>query len=126
MTDAMNKLAAQKYSSKHRYKRRHYSIRDFSVRNSPAPGEIRILLAEDNSTKRKIALAQSRKLGYVTRSAVNGLEMVKALEDVSYDIILMDCQMSEPDGYDANHRQTEQKIGTLERWKSGWGPKAIS
>jgi two-component system sensor histidine kinase/response regulator len=87
---------------------------------SPAFGQIRILLAEDNNTNRRIALAQLQKLGYAAQSAENGLELVRALEEVSYDIILMDCQMPELDGYEATQtiRKREQKLGGSCPWQA--------
>ena len=61
----------------------------------------KILLAEDDEIIRKVMLQMLKKLGYHADVAANGLEVLSALDQYSYDIILMDLQMPEMDGLEA-------------------------
>ncbi len=63
--------------------------------------DIRVLVAEDNTVNRKIALMQLRDLGLEAQAVTNGLEAVAAHRKEAFDLILMDCQMPEMDGYAA-------------------------
>ena len=65
------------------------------------PNPLRILMAEDNPINQKVALSMLKRLGYRADVAVNGLEVLQALQRKSYDVILMDVQMPEMDGLEA-------------------------
>lgn len=62
---------------------------------------IRILLAEDNPVNRKLVIKIIEKTGYHVDAVENGLQVIEALRVYDYDIVLMDVQMPEMDGFEA-------------------------
>jgi len=72
----------------------------------------RILLVEDNAVNCKVAMHMLAKLQVQVEVATNGLEAVRKATESPYDLILMDCQMPEMDGYEATRVLRAQGIQT--------------
>jgi len=68
---------------------------------SPRTVSGHVLVVDDNRVNREIAAAMLRHVGCTVDLANNGLEALAAVERARYDLVLMDCQMPEMDGYDA-------------------------
>jgi PAS domain S-box-containing protein len=85
----------------------HHSLRENR-------GHLRILLAEDNAVNQLLALRLLEKQGHIVTTAANGRKALEALEQQPYDVILMDVQMPEMDGWEATRsiREKEKTTGS--------------
>lgn len=80
---------------------------------------MRILIADDNRINQRVASSFLEKLGYRAEVVCNGLEVLQALERKPYEIIFLDVQMPEMDGYEAA-RQIHK------RWSDNKRPRIIA
>jgi PAS domain S-box-containing protein len=79
-------------------------MREVAPAVAALPGQLRVLLVEDNRTNQKLIEALLGELGYAIETAQNGEEAVKAVSEKSYDLVLMDVQMPVMDGLQATKR----------------------
>jgi two-component system, sensor histidine kinase and response regulator len=67
----------------------------------PNNKRLRVLVAEDNLVNQQVAMAILKKLGHQCSIVSNGREAVASVQNQRYDLVLMDIQMPEMDGYQA-------------------------
>ena len=79
------------------HERQNYAFDPRMAKNHP----LRILLAEDNVVNQKVAIHILQRMGYRADVAANGLEVLTAIAQHTYDLIFMDMQMPQMDGLEA-------------------------
>jgi two-component system sensor histidine kinase/response regulator len=76
---------------------------------------LRVLVAEDNVVNQKLIVRLLEKLGASVTLANTGLEALDRLKDTAIDVVLMDCQMPDLDGYAATQRIRRGEAGEVVR-----------
>ncbi len=72
----------------------------------------RLLIVEDNSVNQRLAVALLKRGGYESMVCENGREALELTARMSFDLILMDCQMPIMDGFEATERIRERELQT--------------
>lgn len=85
----------------------------FSSSAVPATDAYRVLVVEDNPINQRVTKVTLNKLGYLADIALNGREAIAALCKNDYDLVLMDCQMPEMDGYETTRLIRSPDSGVL-------------
>lgn len=95
------------------------SVPDLSGEMSPSnpankyhPVQLHILLAEDNSVNQRLAARILQKAGHRVTTVNDGQAAIAALQSTTFDVILMDVQMPEMDGFETTKAIRKQELGT--------------
>jgi signal transduction histidine kinase/CheY-like chemotaxis protein/HPt (histidine-containing phosphotransfer) domain-containing protein len=90
-----------------------YSLPETLPTGQPVSTRLRILLADDNTVNQKLARRILEKQNHVVETALTGKAVLSALETQTFDVILMDVQMPEMDGFEATAaiREKEKQTG---------------
>jgi CheY-like chemotaxis protein len=83
----------------------------------PTVGGFRVLVAEDNTISTKVIKGMLSKLGLQATSVQNGHQAVEAVKSGQYDLVLMDCEMPELDGFTAAQQ--------IREWEKSRGRPAL-
>jgi signal transduction histidine kinase/CheY-like chemotaxis protein len=78
------------------------------------PSTVRLLLVEDNFVNQRVAVYMLNKLGFQVEVANNGREALAKLSKTNYDLVLMDCQMPEMDGFEAARAIRDRSSAVLD------------
>ena len=90
---------------------------ELGITRSPLAGKVSILVVEDNRINQIVVRNILQEAGLDCDLATNGLEACTKVREKDYDIVLMDCQMPEMDGYEATD--------LIRGWERDWSRKRM-
>ena len=93
----------------------HFSVQSEEQLPTQAIPSARILVADDHTVNQQLAKLMLERLGHRVDVVSNGQEAFHAVSSVSYDIVFMDCQMPEMDGYDATREIRKREALNVKR-----------
>ncbi len=69
-----------------------------------------VLVVEDNVVNQQVALLELQYLGMRADAVGNGNEAIEAISNIKYDLVLMDCQMPEMDGFNSDKENSRASV----------------
>lgn len=86
---------------------------DRRVESEEGYSQLHVLVVDDNTINQNVALAMLKKLNIPADAVANGKEVIEIMKYKTYELILMDCQMPEMDGYEATTYLRDQMSYTM-------------